>query len=74
LRQVDLLVGNEQGSLRWSVVREVLWLRAPSDHKGRRWGRLWLWTVPFVLVLVARRFVTSGLPAPSNRDFGEILA
>ncbi|MGW0827845.1 CPBP family intramembrane glutamic endopeptidase [Streptomyces sp. NPDC002845] len=71
---VLLLVGKEQGSLRWSVVREALWLRAPSDHKGRRGGRLWWWTVPFILVLVARQFATSGLPAPSNRDFGEILS
>ena len=40
---VVLLVRREQGTLRWPVVREALWLRAPRDPRtGRRGGRLWL--------------------------------
>src|SRR4029079_11934313 len=36
------LVYREQRSLRWSVVRDVLWLRAPRDPRsGRRGGRGW---------------------------------
>ena len=39
---VLLLVHREQGSLRWPVVKEALWLRAPrSPRTGRSGGRLW---------------------------------
>lgn len=42
-----LLVRVEQGSLRWSVVRSALWLRAPMDpNTGRRGGRVWWWVLP----------------------------
>ena len=34
---VVILVRREQGTLRWSVVREALWLRSPQDpNSGRR--------------------------------------
>ena len=36
-------VGREQRSLRWSTVREALWLRSPrSPRSGRIGGRVWL--------------------------------
>ena len=37
---VVVLVRREQGTLRWAVVREALWLRAPRNPRtGRRGGR-----------------------------------
>src|SRR6266540_3046582 len=37
------IVAREQRSLRWSVLREALWLKPPTDRAGRRGGRLWWW-------------------------------
>jgi uncharacterized protein len=46
---VAFLVHREQGTLRWSVVREALWLRAPRNPRtGRRGGLLWLVLIPVV--------------------------
>ncbi len=71
---VALLVRREQGTLRWSVVREALWLRAPrSPRTGRRGGRLWLVLRPAVAVFAAEQFVP-GLPGPAERDFGAFLS
>src|ERR671938_152991 len=39
---VAILVAREQRSLRWSTLREALWLRSPrSPRSGRVGGRLW---------------------------------
>src|SRR4051794_26044476 len=39
------LVRREQGTLRYSVLRDALWLRAPRSPKtGRRGGKAWLIT------------------------------
>jgi membrane protease YdiL (CAAX protease family) len=70
---VVLLVAREQRSLRWPVVRDALWLRPPSDPAGRRGGRLWLWTVPFVLGFGVLQLIPFGLSGPSNHDFGAFL-
>ena len=44
---VLLLVHREQGTLRWSVLKDALWLRAPrSPRTGRRGGWLWLLALP----------------------------
>ena len=52
---VVLSVRREQGSLRWSVVKDALWLRAPrSPRTGRRGGRLWWLLVPLVLAVAAK--------------------
>src|SRR5688572_20820728 len=41
------LVGYEQRSLRWSRVKDALWLRAPRSPKtGRVGGRTWFIIVP----------------------------
>ena len=67
---VVVLVRREQGTLRWSVVREALWLRAPrSPRTGRRGGRLWLVLIPAVALFAAEQFLPS-LPAVTGRDFG----
>ena len=47
---VAILVGREQGTLRWSVTREALWLRTPRNPKsGRIGGRVWLVVIPLSL-------------------------
>jgi uncharacterized protein len=67
------LVAREQGTLRWSVLKDALWLRAPrAPRSGRRGGRLWLLVVPLIVALGAEQLV----PGPSNpaaRDLGDFL-
>ena len=61
-------VHREQGSLRWSVLRDALWLRAPRNPPtGRRGGRLWWVLVPLIL-LVAAKEALPRIPAPVDRD------
>ena len=69
-----ILVYREQRTLRWSVIREVLWLRAPrSPRTGRRGGRMWL-AVPLLLVVVAVvQIFIPALPHPAIRDAGVLL-
>lgn len=39
-----ILLRQELGRLRWSRVRDALWLRAPRDPKtGRVGGQVWWW-------------------------------
>ena len=65
---VVLSVRREQGSLRWPVVKEALWLRAPSSPRsGRRGGRVWWILVPLVLAVAAKEELPK-IPAPVNRD------
>lgn len=67
------LVAREQGSLRWSVLRDALWLRAPrAPRTGRRGGRAWLVVLPLIVALAAEQLV----PGPANpvaRDLGDFL-
>jgi len=70
---VAALVRREQRSLRWSTIREALWLRAPRSPGGDRiGGRVWLVLIPLVLAFGAEQLVPS-LPAPANRDLGAFL-
>jgi uncharacterized protein len=62
---VLILVAREQGTLRWPVVRDALWLRVPR--------RLWLRVLPFVVGFAALQFVPFGLPAVASHDFGAFL-
>jgi membrane protease YdiL (CAAX protease family) len=70
---VAALVWHEQGTFRWPVVRDALWLRAPrSPATGKTGGRLWLILIP----LIALFGVEAMLPqvgAPTNRDLGKFL-
>src|SRR5215216_2008311 len=51
---VVVLVYRERGSLRWSVLKDALWLHSPrSPRTGRVGGRLWLVVIPFVLLFAA---------------------
>lgn len=52
---VMIAVRVEQGSLRWSVLKDALWLRAPrSPRTGRRGGRLWWVLVPLIFLVAAK--------------------
>ena len=67
------LVRREQGTLRWPVVREALWLRAPvSPKSGRRGGRVWL-VVPALIVAIGIKELIPALPIPSGRDLAEFM-
>jgi membrane protease YdiL (CAAX protease family) len=70
---VMFLVRREQGTLRWPVLKDALWLRAPrAPRTGRRGGRIWLLAVPLVVAFSAEPL----LPGPSNplgRDLGDFL-
>src|SRR3712207_4549779 len=48
---VLILTRREQGTLRWSRVRDTLWLLSPRDPgSGRVGSRVWLWAIPFVKI------------------------
>lgn len=65
---VAIVLWREQGTLRWAVVREALWLRAPqSPRTGRRGGRLWWLLVPLIMAVAAKEELPK-IPAPGNRD------
>src|SRR4051794_6851741 len=64
------LVRHEQGSLRWSTVKDALWLHRPrSPRTGRRSRRLWWVLIPMVLAIAAEEFLPT-LPTPATRDLG----
>lgn len=67
------LVWREQGTLRWSVVRDALWLKAPtSPRTGRVGGRQWLVVVPLLVLFYLERMIPD-LPYPAERDLGHFL-
>jgi membrane protease YdiL (CAAX protease family) len=71
---VAFLLFREQGTLRWSTVRDALWLRSPrSPRSGRVGGRIWLVLVPLTLAFGAEEFISGGIPTPANRDMGTLL-
>jgi membrane protease YdiL (CAAX protease family) len=70
---VLVLVRREQGTLRWSAVKDALWLHAPvSPRTGRRGGRLWLLVVPLVAAVAVNEMLPK-LPMPATRDMGLFL-
>jgi membrane protease YdiL (CAAX protease family) len=70
---VLILVRREQGTLRWSVLKDALWLRAPRSPKtGRTGGLLWLLVIPLAFLVYARELLPK-LPAPAGRDLGDFL-
>jgi membrane protease YdiL (CAAX protease family) len=67
------LVGYEQRSLRWTRIKEALWLRKPRSPKtGRVGGRLWLVVIPLVIGTAIEGMI--GLPEPASRAFGDFLS
>lgn len=70
---VIILVYREQRTLRWSIVKDVLWLHAPRSPKsGRRGGRLWLIVIPLIAALAVEELLPA-LPTPATRDLGLFL-
>lgn len=70
---VLVLVRREQGTLRWSVLKDALWLHAPqSPRTGRRGGRLWFLVAPLVGLLVVKELLPR-LPSPAARDLSVFL-
>jgi len=70
---VILLVHRERGSLRWSVLKDALWLHSPrSPRTGRVGGRLWLVIIPCVLIFWAEEFIPS-FPPVASHDFGTFV-
>jgi membrane protease YdiL (CAAX protease family) len=65
-----ILVRREQGTLRWSTIREALWLRSPrSPRSGRVGGRVWLILIPLILVFAAAPELVPTFAAPEDREF-----
>jgi uncharacterized protein len=71
---VAVLVRREQGTLRWSVTRDALWLRSPrSPRSGRIGGRVWLILIPLIVGFGAAHELVPVIAAPENRDFATIV-
>jgi membrane protease YdiL (CAAX protease family) len=67
------LVWFEQRTLRWSTVRDALWLRSPrSPRSGRVGGRLWLILIPLSLLFAVEEFIPAISP-PHGRGLGEFF-
>lgn len=70
---VAIFVKREQGTLRWSTVRQTLWLQRPrSPRTGRIGGSVWLILIPLILALAAEELIPD-LPHAAGRDFGLFL-
>jgi membrane protease YdiL (CAAX protease family) len=70
---VVILVYREQRTLRWSVVREALWLQAPRNPRtGKRGGRQWL-IIPVVIAVYFALDAVPSLPHDQRRDFGTFM-
>src|SRR5215218_2846460 len=73
---VVVLVYRERGSLRWSVLKDALWLHSPRSPKtGRVGGRLWLVVIPFVVLFAAEGAIPilSVIPPVASHDFNAFL-
>jgi CAAX protease family protein len=73
---VVVLVYRERGSLRWSVLKDALWLHSPrSPRTGRVGGRLWLVVIPFVVLFAAEGAIPilSVIPPVASHDFNVFL-
>src|SRR5215203_654856 len=69
-----ILTRREQGTLRWSRVRNALWLLSPRDPRsGRVGGGVWLWVIPFFLLFFIWESFDFDISGPSNRDFALFL-
>ena len=71
---VAILVGREQETLRWSTVREALWLRSPrSPRSGRIGGRVWLVVIPLIVAFTFAQELVAIVAAPEDRNFATFL-
>lgn len=59
---VIILLYQETGNLRWSTIRQRLWLNTPrSPQTGEPRGRLWWWLVPLILLTAIYETQISGI-------------
>ena len=71
---VMILVGREQRSLRWSTIREALWLRSPqSPRSGRIGGKVWLVLIPLIVAIGVEELIPT-LPHADSRDLAAFLS
>lgn len=70
---VIAVVWHERRSLRWSSLRDSLWLGAPRRPGGRRMGRGWWILLPLIVAFYIEEIIPS-LPHPASRDLGEFLS
>ncbi len=71
---VMILMRRELGELRWSRLRDALWLRSPLDPKtGHVGGKVWWWALLFVFLSALWQLVP-GIRGPSTRDFAHFLS
>ncbi|PKQ26031.1 MAG: CPBP family intramembrane metalloprotease [Actinobacteria bacterium HGW-Actinobacteria-4] len=71
---VAFLVYREQGTLRWPVVREALWLQVPySPRREVRSRRAWWMLIPAILVLTATQAIPSISAGPDERNLALVL-
>jgi membrane protease YdiL (CAAX protease family) len=69
-----VLVKRERGSLRWSDLRDALWLRPPQDPNTRRvGGKVWWWVVPFLVLSAAINLLPIDPTGPMPRDFKNFI-
>jgi hypothetical protein len=62
------LVWFEQRSLRWSTLRDALWLRSPqSPRSGRVGGRLWLILIPLIALFAVGGCIGESRPRHVSR-------
>src|SRR3954453_8467786 len=70
---VLILVHREQGSLRWTVLKDALWLHAPrSPRTGRRGRWAWLVVIPLVVAFGVGDLLPT-LREPESRAMGHLL-
>ncbi len=61
------LVAHEQGSLRWSVLRQAMWLQSPrSPRSGRIGGRVWLIVIPLIIAFALEGMIPDLAPVASH--------
>ena len=69
-----ILVRREQGTLRWSRLRDALWLLSPRDPRsGRVGGRVWLWVLPFIVLFALWEAFGINISGPASRDLTVFL-
>ncbi|SRR5581483_8242400 len=84
---VMILLYREAGNLRWSTIRQRLWLTTPrSPRTGEPRARFWWWLLPFVLLTAIYDLQISGVvdhlwvslfpffAQPSGFDLSKMLA
>jgi len=69
---VMIVVYRERGSLRWPVLKDALWLHAPSNAR-RHGGRLWWWALAAIAAVGVIEALPTGPSGPTSRNFGEFI-